>query len=455
MQQKNRTLWRGLAALAAAVCVLVSASADSFGQAAAQNEPPSSNAARIVEMPPLIADLFRSTPGVPAPLIESVTNNGPSITPAGPANPPLPGSSAPAVSVSGDFVPDEVVATLQGDGAAAQQIAADLGLQVRSARSSALFGTTTVRFGIPDGRPVGAVLALLAQDGRVRNSGANHIYTVQQGAPVKSFAFASIAFDTKDADGSGIRIGVIDTARDVSHPAFEGLSVIDGNLLPDTPVNDTDHGTEIIGLIAGRNVFAGLAPGATILHARAFDVFKPGGKATSTAVALVDALAWAAENGAQIINMSFAGPRNQLLEERCLEVKKLGILLVAAAGNEGPTAPPAFPAAIKGVIAVTATDERNQRMGQANVGTYVQMAAPGVRVPVPIPGGGFDMKDGTSQATAIYTAALANLMRRLPGKSAAEVNKLLNSTALDLGEKGRDIEFGFGLVNMKAALAVK
>jgi subtilisin family serine protease len=348
-----------------------------------------------------------------------------------------------------------VVATLEGDGAAAQQIAADLGLQVRSSRSSALFGTTTVRFGIPDGRPVGAVLAQLGQDGRVRNSGANHIYTIQQLAPVKAFAFRNIAFDAADADGSGVRIAVIDTARDVSHPAFEGLSVIDANLLPNMPVNDRDHGTEIIGLIAGRTVFQGLAPGATILHARAFEVFRPGQKASSTADALIDAMAWAAENKAQIINMSFAGPRNQLLEERCIEVAGLGILLVAAAGNEGPSAPPAFPGATKGVIAVTATDEQNQRMAQANVGAYVQMAAPGVGVLVPVPGGGFDVKLGTSQAAAIYTGALANLLRRHPEKSGRQINDMLTSTALDLGMKGRDAEFGFGLVNVRAALEVK
>ncbi len=450
MQKVNSCLRRRLARLTAAACFFAGSAVHAFAQSASPGGPPPSGAADVVELPALIVDLFRSTPGGTAtPETPATPGAGAAATPPGPANPPLPGSSAPALSTVGDFVPDEVLVTIEGDGAAVQQIAADLGLQVRSSRTSFLLGTTIVRFGIPDGRSVGSVLAQLSQDGRARNAGANHIYTVQQADPVKGFAFTNIAFDTSDANGSGIRIAVIDTARDTAHPSLSGIDAEDFNALPDVPIQDAKHGTSIVGVIAGQDGFQGLAPGAHILHARAFEQGK------SNIDAILAALDWSAGQNAQIINMSFVGPRNELLKDACKAAVERGILLVAAAGNNGPAAPPAFPAAYQGVIAVTATDERNARFNMANMGTYVKISAPGVGVMAPIPGGGFDLIDGTSIATAVYTGALANLMRRQPDKSGFEIDRIFTKSALDLGKKGRDVEFGFGLVNVKAALEAK
>jgi Subtilase family len=438
MPRKSKVLKR----LGAITCLFMAGVSASFAQSA----PAPSSAAEVVEMPPLIADLFRSTPGgAPAP----AQVEAPLVTPAGPANPPLPGSSAPSLSTAGDFVPDEVIVALDGDGTNVAQIAADLGLQIRSQRTSFLLGTTVVRFGIPPGRSVGAVLAQLGQDARSRNAGANHIYTTQQSAPVKGFAFTNIAFDTGDANGSGVRIAVIDTARDTKHPSLTNITAEDFDALPDVPVADAKHGTSIIGVIAGQDGFQGLAPGAQILHARAFEQGK------SNIDAILTALDWSAEQNAQIINMSFVGPRNELFERAIKAAHERGIVLIAAAGNNGPTAPPAFPAAYKQVIAVTATDEKNARFEMANVGPYVRISAPGVGVMAPIPGGGFDLIDGTSIATAVYTGALANLMRRQPEKSGFDIDDIFAKSALDLGKKGRDVEFGFGLVNVRAALDIK
>lgn len=438
MPRTNKVLNR----FGAITCLLMAGVSASFAQSA----PALSGATEVVEMPPLIADLFRSTPGgAPDP----AQPDAPLVTPAGPANPPLPGSSAPSLPTAGDFVPDEVIVALDGDGTNVAQIAADLGLQIRSQRTSFLLGTTVVRFGIPPGRSVGAVLAQLGQDARSRNAGANHIYTTQQSAPVKGFAFTNIAFDTGDANGSGVRIAVIDTARDTNHPSLANITAEDFDALPDVPVADAKHGTSIIGVIAGQDGFQGLAPGAQILHARAFEQGK------SNIDAILTALDWSAEQNAQIINMSFVGPRNELFERAIKAAHERGIVLIAAAGNNGPTAPPAFPAAFKQVIAVTATDEKNALFTMANVGPYVRISAPGVGVMAPIPGGGFDLIDGTSIATAVYTGALANLMRRLPEKSGFDVDDIFAKSALDLGKKGRDVEFGFGLVNVRAALDIK
>lgn len=389
-------------------------------------------AAETVFMPPLIADLFRSTPA----------EKGIGDAAAPPANTgPLP---AP-VAVNGEFVPDEVIVIVAGDVAAARRIGLALGLQVRSSRTSFLLGTSVVRYGIPDGRPVGTVLAQLLQNGGVSDAGANHIYTLDQ-APQADFTFKQIAFDASQANGADMRIAVIDTARDKAHPALSGINAEDFDALPEVPVEDAGHGTSIVGLIAGQDAFRGFAPGAKILHARAFE------KGKSNADAILLSLDWAASQGAQIINMSFEGPRNRLMERYCDAASKRGIILVAAAGNHGPKAPPAFPAAYASVIAVTATDADNKRMEQANTGAYLSISAPGVGIMAPIPGGGFDLVTGTSFAAALYTGALASMMRRAPDVPGAEIERRIAGSALDLGAKGRDVEFGFGLMDVKAAL---
>jgi subtilisin family serine protease len=130
------------------------------------------------------------------------------------------------------------------------------------------------------------------------------------------------------------------------------------------------------------------------------------------------------------------------------------MVLVAAAGNNGPGAPYGYPAAFPGVIAVTATDAQDGLMQQANRGPYVYIAAPGVDMIAPI-GDGSDLVTGTSFAAAIASGAVANLLHDNPQLSADQIEKVLADTATDLGPEGRDDDFGFGLLNAKAAFAAK
>ncbi len=402
----------------------------------------------IIELPALIIDLFRSTPAGPVESSSSQPATPPAATsPASTQPAPFapPGNNPPLVATIGDYVPDEVLVTVSGDGQLVQDIANALGLQVRSVRTSFLLGNSVVRFGIPDGRPVGLVLAQLNLDGRTSNAEPNHIYSLQQAESVSGYALESISFNPGDANGTNIRVAVIDAGRDKTHPALANINTIDFDALPDTPVVNTDHGTSIVGLIAGQDGFQGVAPGAHIYHARAFENGK------SNAEAILAALDWSAEQNVQIINMSFVGPRNRLFEQTCNAAFERDILLVAAAGNNGPDAPSAYPGAYKSVIAVTATDHENHRMAQANIGSYIAISAPGVGVLAPIPGGGFDAVTGTSFAAAIYSGAIANLLQRQPGQSVFEVGRVATRTALDLGKKGKDNEFGFGLINFASA----
>lgn len=416
-----------------------------------------------VFLPALIVDLFpnpaESPVPVPTPAPRQDTGGG--TSPAAPAD-TQPGSSAggpivspsdliavqPPRAVTGEFVPDEVLVTVDGDAGAVQQIAASFGLEVRSQRQSRLLGTTLVRFGIPDGRPVGVVLAQLAADGRTQRREPNHIYSLQQAAGIVNYAFDRIVLDPKQASGDNVRIAVIDTGIDDTNPALAGVIADQFDAMPGVPVEKRDHGTSVDGLIAGVGALEGMAPGARIYHARAFE----GGKSTMDVI--LSALDWAASQDVRIINMSFVGPRNDLLGVACRNARALGIVLVAAAGNNGPKAPYGYPAAFDGVIAVTATDAKDQLMPQANRGPYVFISAPGVEMVAPS-GAGSDVVTGTSFAAAIVSGAIANLIHVAPDRSADDIEKALAATAKDLGGHGRDSDFGYGLLDVKAAEAAK
>lgn len=438
-----------------------------------------SGAGASVGLPDMLVDLFPNPGGPSAPSTTSQPSTVPpssvpvptpnpqrgdggqasasdpaSSTPSPPAPPPnqaSPQGTALAVApraIEGAFVPDEVLVTVDGGPAVAQAVAQSFGLDIRSQRQSLLLGTSLVRYGIPDGRPVPIVLAQLAGDGRTTAREPNHIYELQQAAAAPNFAFQRIALDEAEANGENVGIAVIDTALDDTHPALKGVIAGEFDAMPGVKITARDHATSVAGLIAGKGAFKGMAPGAKIFHARAFE----GGK--SNMGIILDALDWAAAQDVRIVNMSFVGPKNALLDQACRAARARGLILVAAAGNNGPGAPYGYPAAYNGVIAVTATDAKDALMKQANRGPYVYVSAPGVDLMAPV-GGGVDLVTGTSFAAAVVSGAIANILHKSPDRSADWVEKALAETATDLGEKGRDTDFGFGLINTKAAEAAK
>jgi subtilisin family serine protease len=371
----------------------------------------------------------------------------PAATGTQPVSAAVAASRPPVVSpraVSGAFVPDEVLVTIDGGTGDAQDIAASFGLQIRSQRLSTLLGVTIVRYGITDGRPVGTVLAQLAADPRALARVPNHVYDLQQAGAIVNYAFKRISLDSDAANGTDVNVAVLDTAVDPTHPALAGVIAAEYDAMPGVAQVDRNHGTSISGLIAGVGPFRGMAPGTAIYHARAFE----GGKSTMDVI--LDALDWAAGQPVRVVNMSFVGPDNELLKSACASARVRGLVLVAAAGNNGPKAPYGYPAAYPGVIAVTATDADDRLMPQANRGPYVFVSAPGVDMLAPIDGG-TDAVTGTSFAAAIVSGAIANLLHDNPVRSADWIEKALAETSSDLGAKGRDEEFGYGLVNAAAA----
>ena len=129
-----------------------------------------------------------------------------------------------------------------------------------------------------------------------------------------------------------------------------------------------------------------------------------------------------------------------------------GIIFIAAAGNDGPQAPPAFPAAHPSVIAVTAIDEKNALYSHANVGDYVDLAAPGVGIMAAARDGAYDLANGTSFAAPHVSAVAALILSKSPRMDRSKLLGLLRDTAADLGPPGPDVQFGAGCINALEAL---
>lgn len=148
----------------------------------------------------------------------------------------------------------------------------------------------------------------------------------------------------------------------------------------------------------------------------------------------------------RIVNLSLAGPRNSALGRQIRRMAGDDILLIAAAGNHGPRAAPAYPAAYPQVMAVTAVDRRGNVYRRANRGAHIDLAAPGVDVWTAASISGARTKTGTSYAAPFVTAAAALMLQRDPALSAEQVTERLRSGARDLGPAGPDHVFGQGLV---------
>ena len=153
---------------------------------------------------------------------------------------------------------------------------------------------------------------------------------------------------------------------------------------------------------------------------------------------------WLLGRGAPVINMSIAGPPNALLQKMVTQAAARGRIIVAAAGNGGPAAAPVFPAALPGVVAVTAVDPALKVYRYANRGRYIGVAAQGVGVLAAASGGGFARYSGTSFAAPQVAARLAGC-RAAGGNTGTCIDTLVKA-ARDLGAPGYDETYGHGYI---------
>lgn len=244
----------------------------------------------------------------------------------------------------------------------------------------------------------------------------------------------------------GINVGVIDTDVDLRHPAFSGQKITHKKFLADGKQSSADgHGTGVLALLAGGRDSGtpGLIPEAQFFFANVFFTDSNGETITDT-VSLLKALEWMEGSRTKIVNMSFAGPEDGLVQVRLKSMRARGVAFTAAAGNQGPAALPSYPAAYPEVVAVTAVGENMRVYFSANRGPHVDVAAPGVHIWTAAPGARGGYRTGTSFATPFATAILA---LQLPDSLSAAKEELLDRMkTVELGPMGRDPIYGRGLL---------
>lgn len=382
----------------------------------------------------------------------------PPATPVNPAAPLSPGPRLAGLAADATQLADEVLVT-QAAGepdSTIDGVALRLGLTVFERVTVALIGARIVRLGIPDGRSVDQILQALSAEPGIGPAQPNYVYRRQQGSQpspaVPQYALQKIAVDGAPAVSTGrnVVVAIVDTGVDGSHPDMRRSSLASHDVLGESVAVDLAHGTAIAGIIGARGVTRGIAPDARLLSLRAFASFASpasGGPSLSTSLVVLKALEEAMGRKARVLNLSFAGPRDRLVETAIGVVIERRAVVVAAAGNGGDEAGPAFPAAYRDVIAVTATDSDDRLYSRANRGDYIAVAAPGVDVLAASAGHGHELVSGTSFATAHVSGLAALLLQLAPELTPVEVRQALQETAKDLGAPGHDPAFGAGLAN--------
>jgi hypothetical protein len=345
------------------------------------------------------------------------------------------------------YISDQVIAEV--DTAQADDLARRHRLTRIASQELPSIGSAMSLFRIADRRSVETVRTELAADASVRSVQLNFRYVLQdqksvpaEGDPAQ-YALAKLRLPEAHAlsRGSNVTVAVIDSGIDVAHPelkdaiaeSFDALGAKEGPHV---------HGTGIAGAIVSHARLMGSAPKARILAIRAFGAAANG--AESTSFVILKSLDFAAMHGAQIVNMSFAGPKDALVERGIAAAAAKGMVLIAASGNAGPKSPPLYPAANPNVIAVSATDAHDRLFPASNRGGHIAVSAPGVDIFLPAPDGKYQMTSGTSFSAAYISGLAALMMERNPQLVPAEVRAILTSTARDLGLPGRDDLFGAG-----------
>jgi subtilisin family serine protease len=239
----------------------------------------------------------------------------------------------------------------------------------------------------------------------------------------------------------GVRIGLIDGGVQRNHPVFREVSIREhgcaGGNVPSA------HGTAVASLLVGHaDHFSGVAVGAELYSA---DVYC--GLATGGAVdAVADAFAWMSRERVPVINISLVGPANGLLEQLVRLVTTRGHIVVAAVGNDGPGAPPLYPAAYPEVVAVTGVDAHRRVLIEACRGKHVDFAAPGADMAAAGLEAEFSLVRGTSFAAPIAAGLFARQLTEVDRARADAAVAALTSQAIDLGSRGPDKVYGNGLV---------
>ncbi|WP_084578968.1 S8 family serine peptidase [Sphingomonas azotifigens] len=286
-----------------------------------------------------------------------------------------------------------------------------------------VLGVRYARLAVPHGRSLGQAIREL------RKLGASGVTADQLHA-----TSGSVPAKPAPADmGGGTVVGVIDGG-------VAGATLRAG--FASGAPRDSDHATAVASLISGAGIVRGGLPGARIASADVYGTDPAGGNAT----AIARAIGWMVEHRVSVVTISLTGPANPVLGKVIAAAQARGTAIVAAVGNNGPAAPPAYPASYPGVLAVTGVDARARVLIEAGRASHLDYAAPGADMLAMGASGRTMRVRGTSFAAPLVAATLA---RFYPAASAGQLQAAIakvNAVARDAGARGPDPVFGRGIV---------
>ncbi len=286
-----------------------------------------------------------------------------------------------------------------------------------------VLGVGFARLSVPRGRSLGQAIREL------RKLGGQDVSADQLHA--RSGALA--AHPAPIAAGNGPLVGVIDGG-------VAGAALASGFATGAPRAND--HGTSVASLIAGAGIVRGGLPGARIASADVYGSDPAGGNAT----AIARAIGWMVQNRVSVVTISLVGPANPVLGKVIAAAQARGTVIVAAVGNNGPAAPPAYPASYPGVIAVTGIDGRGRALIEAGRASHLDYAAPGADMLAMAATGRTMRVRGTSFAAPFVAATIA---RFYPGPDPAALRAAMarvDGEARDAGSRGPDKLYGRGVL---------
>ncbi|WP_339721961.1 S8 family serine peptidase [uncultured Paraglaciecola sp.] len=331
--------------------------------------------------------------------------------------------------------------------AKSEQALIKLGATIESSKVYQGLGLSLLHFTVPETFDGKSLLAQHLTEKSLATLDRNHIYQAQN-TPTDTDTVP----DTSQASvcDTAVNIGMIDSAINQQHRAFKAAHITAKSFLVAGLTSPSHHGTAVASVLVGEaEQLSPLLPNAQLYSA---EVFYQQSNYTqgATLSAMIEALNWLVEQKVAVINMSLAGPDNNILQRVISAATDKGAFIVAAAGNEGPAATPVFPAGYAEVTAVSAIDASNQPYRWSNRGDYIDYAALGVNVLTAQAKQGLGKESGTSMAAPVVSAALACLLAKQStseGLKREGVLTNLSKQAVDMGPKGRDPIYGYGAIN--------
>jgi subtilisin family serine protease len=266
---------------------------------------------------------------------------------------------------------------------------------------------------------------------------------------------AAVGVDTLTPPPAGRPVTIVDSGIDLTHPEFLGRANTETLNAQEPAGFGGEHGTSVASLIAapanGLGV-VGIYPEALL---RSWDAANGAGFDLKT-TEIVQGILAAADNGPGIVNLSLGSDRKELVIEQAIyDAVRKGTIVVAASGNDGDAGNPlGYPASIPHVLTVAASDRSNGIAAFSSRSRFVDLAAPGVDMPIAIASDeGWTTGPGTSFAAPLVSGASAWVWTVRPELDASQLLEVMRRSATDIGVPGRDDASGFGLLNVPAALA--